>query len=180
MKTSLVRSRPLVPTLDYSETDLRFRVDGLPVPQGSHRSVPTGQHFSPRTGQMERTHRIIDSNPNLMPWRARVVAEAVRAHRGRPPFNGEVFVLLWFGFPYLNRHLKMDGSIRPSAPTLKRTKPDIDKLERAILDGLVEAGVIVEDGRVCGVLKFKGYSIRPGVIVALRERMPCELGGEPT
>lgn len=39
------------------------------------------------------------------------------------------------------------------------TKPDIDKLERAVLDALTLSGLIVDDSRVCRVVKDKPYAI---------------------
>jgi Holliday junction resolvase RusA-like endonuclease len=155
----------------YLDFDCRFSVHGtVPVPQGSHKSVPTGWHVSKRTGQRERTHQIVDSNRGLPAWRRKVLSAAVRAWQGRPPMDGEVLVVLWFGFVRPENQRRASGELRPDVPKMKRTAPDIDKLARAVLDALTEAGVIQSDARVCGLIALKGYTPSPLLICGVRER----------
>ncbi len=49
------------------------------------------------------------------------------------------------------------------------TKPDLDKLERAILDALTKSGVIKDDALVVDLVASKHYADenRPGVLIEL-------------
>ncbi|SRR6266568_332667 len=158
---------------DWSASlDCRFLVHGEPQPQGSMRSVPTGWHASSRTGRRERTHRLTDVNVDLKPWRANIVHEAVKVWGGKAPLNGEVLVALWFGFLRPANQRQRDGALRGNAPDLKPTSPDVDKLGRAVLDALEEAGVLQNDARVVALLALKGYSTTPRLVVGIRQRAP--------
>lgn len=101
---------------------LSFFVPGNPAPQGSKRHVGNG--------------RMVESAKTLKPWRESIRWAAVQAkpaavvHFPTEP----VAVLLLFTMR------------RPVATPKRRTppavkKPDIDKLERAVLDALSSAGV---------------------------------------
>ena len=54
-----------------------------------------------------------------------------------------VRVVARFYFARPKSHLKASGELRPKAPRFKQTRPDIDKLARAVLDALT--GVFFED-----------------------------------
>jgi Holliday junction resolvase RusA-like endonuclease len=61
--------------------------------------------------------------------------------------------------------------LRPDAPIWVTSKPDIDKLERALLDGMT-AVVYVDDDQVVAVRKAKRYEMPdepPGVRVWVTE-----------
>lgn len=99
---------------------VEFFVPGVPVQQGS-KSVFNG--------------RVVDQNHKaLKPWRANV---ATAADRG-VTFDCPVMVSLRFVMP------------RPKRPRweLPAVKPDIDKLARALLDGLTDGGLLADDARV--------------------------------
>jgi Holliday junction resolvase RusA-like endonuclease len=112
-----------------------FEIRGEPVPQGSHRVV---------------RNRIIDDNPKLEKWRERATEVARRAMDGCPPIDGPVCVWVVFQFP------------RPKSskrhPRLKDTKPDTDKLLRALGDALEKAGVVVNDSRISDWVVKKRYT----------------------
>lgn len=83
-------------------------------------------------------------------WRERVTKIAKEAWAGRDPLDLPVGIEITFLMP------------RPASAPKRRvwadTKPDIDKLERSILDSLKVAGVLVEDSRVVKVAKEKELS----------------------
>ncbi|MBC7594563.1 MAG: RusA family crossover junction endodeoxyribonuclease [Kineosporiaceae bacterium] len=81
---------------------------------------------------------------NLKPWRHTV---ATHADRG-VTFDCPVSVELTFVMP------------KPKRPrwTTPATKPDIDKLERAMLDGLTDGGLIADDARVVRLLAVLEYA----------------------
>lgn len=48
-------------------------------------------------------------------------------------------------------------------------KPDLDKLERALLDGLTDSGVIWDDALVVSMTASKRYADRPHVRVLITD-----------
>jgi Holliday junction resolvase RusA-like endonuclease len=135
---------------------LRFVVVGEPQPQGSLKSF---RHRS--TGAIVST----SDNAALRPWKDRVVLEARQAMKGRQePLAGPVSVHAAFA-------LRRPKSVRREWPTVR---PDLDKLQRAIGDALVEAGVLIDDGQIVAWSPVKRYADHPtspinhpGVVVAV-------------
>jgi len=108
-----------------------FVVDGAPVPQGSMR------------GYVVKGHAVLTSdNPNLGTWRQAVAYRAREAMTGQHPYEGPVQVEIQFLLARPKGHFGARGLL-PSAPDLPVTKPDLDKLARAILDGMT--GVVFRD-----------------------------------
>jgi Holliday junction resolvase RusA-like endonuclease len=128
-----------------SVEQLRFHVDGVPVPQGSKTGFVVGKRAV-----------LVDANKALKPWRATVRDAAETALAGRSGFTDAVFVLLDFYMP----RGKTVRRLRPS------TKPDIDKLIRAVFDALTDSGVLADDGLVVSVHAQQFYADdKPGVDV---------------
>jgi Holliday junction resolvase RusA-like endonuclease len=48
--------------------------------------------------------------------------------------------------------------LRPSAPKRPAVKPDLDKLARAVLDGITAGGAIHDDAQVCHLTVEKVYA----------------------
>lgn len=107
---------------------IELTIIGVPAPQGSK---------SPFGGE---------SNPNTKPWRATVAADVAAVWDGRPLIDEPVEVDALFVFPRPKAHYrtgKNAGILRDDAPAWVMTKPDSDKLARAIGDSLT--GVILRD-----------------------------------
>ena len=124
---------------------VEFRVDGVPVQQGSKTVAQYGGKAWLRDANGKK----------LKPWR-RLVAEA--ADLG-VSFDCPVKVTLRFEMP------------RPKRPKFVRpaVKPDADKLARAVLDSLTDAGLLADDSRVVDLHVTEFYSETPGVVVTVRE-----------
>ena len=109
---------------------ISFRVDGIPVPQGSMR-VFNG-------------HVVHNKGAELAVWRSAIAIEARRA--GCTPEQGAVKLDLLF--------------VMPKPKTVKRTHPtvapDLDKLIRAALDAMT-AIAYVDDGQVTEITAQKVY-----------------------
>jgi Holliday junction resolvase RusA-like endonuclease len=123
-----------------------FLVPGKPVQQGSKQGYVVGKRAV-----------LVDANKTeLKPWRAKVTAAARAAHEGSK-LLGAVVVAVEFRF------------VRPK--TVKRAwpavKPDLDKLERAILDGVTDAGVWADDSQVVRMSSSKVYAEVPGAWVRI-------------
>jgi Holliday junction resolvase RusA-like endonuclease len=109
---------------------IELTVIGTPAPQGSK----TRTRFGVR-----------EDNPRTKPWRATVAAEAAVAHRG-PLVDQPVEVDALFVFPRPKSHYRTGRNahlLKDTAPAWCATKPDADKLARAVGDAL--SGVLLRD-----------------------------------
>ena len=105
----------------------KFRVDGIPRPQGSKKHVGGG--------------RFIESSKYLPEWRKAVVGAAREAHEGEP-LQCAVTVEAVFVFPR-PKSLKSNQEAPPHT-----SAPDTDKLQRAVGDALTIAEVIGDDAQI--------------------------------
>lgn len=121
------------------------RVTGLPMSKGNLKCFGVGGR-----------HRLTEAaTPDKGEWRRRVTAagEAIRAEIGQQ-LTGPVSMEITFTMP------------RPASVTVKArlwptVKPDLDKLERLILDAFTDAGVWVDDAQVVEQTKRKCYPDTP-------------------
>jgi Holliday junction resolvase RusA-like endonuclease len=108
-----------------------FTVAGIPAPQGSKTRTKWGMR---------------EDNPNTKPWRGAVAADATDAMAGRPPLEGALELVVLFYFPRPKGHFRTGrhaGELKPTAPDYCTTKPDADKLLRAIGDAVT--GIVCRD-----------------------------------
>jgi Holliday junction resolvase RusA-like endonuclease len=118
---------------------LAFQVFGDPVPQGSKRAFVVKQ----------RAVVVVDTNkPSLRSWRSQIVDAARHEMSGDTPELGAVRVTLMF-------FLRQPGRPKAGVPI---TRPDVDKLARAVLDGLTDAGVFRDDSQVTTLTARKRYT----------------------
>lgn len=132
---------------------LSLFVPGKPIPQGSKSINAYGAMYD-------------QSGHNLDAWRNNVAgrAMAVRPPGGRVALTGPAAVSLEFVLPRPVRCPK-----RTTPPAVK--KPDLDKLERAILDALTAAGVWRDDAQVTELRATKRIAElgeTPGVHISVR------------
>lgn len=140
---------------DASELTACF-VPGVPAPQGSKRHVGHGV--------------MIESSKAAGPWRERIALAAAVAMDGAAPLDGPIELRVRFLLPRPRGHYGSGRNaqrVRPSAPARPSTRPDVDKLLRAVLDALT-AVVFRDDSQVCTLEARKEYVLetgddRPGV-----------------
>lgn len=144
------------------EPVLTATVRGLPVPQGSIRSLGKGRPS------------VHSNKERLLPWRGYVQNELEDQCSGDEfPLSGPVAVELVFTM-----------SKPKSAPKRKRTwpisRPDLDKLERAILDAATNAGVFGDDSQVVRLAADKSFPLEhpaaldvPGVRIQIGRVLGC-------
>lgn len=120
-------------------------VPGDPRPQGSK-----------RIGRVGGTGRpiVLDDAPGLRAWRDTITAHARIC---RECFDGPVAVALAFTIRAPERH-------RRDLPTVR---PDLDKLARAVLDAITDAGLWHDDAQVTRLAATKRYGPRPGVHIRI-------------
>lgn len=129
-------------------TAVTFIVEGVPVPQGSKTVAQGGGKAWLR-----------DSNgKKLKPWRDQIKTAANLGHR----FDGPVELEAVFYLP------------RPKTVTrpYPSVVPDLDKLMRALGDGMKEGGLIRDDSLIVDEDIKKRYAdgIDPGVHVTIRSK----------
>jgi Holliday junction resolvase RusA-like endonuclease len=130
--------------------ELTVTVAGKPAPQGSKARGRNGGLY--------------DMSKGLEDWRRRV-AVTVRTHLPSPGWPAEAIagpaaVTVVFLLPrpvshYING--KHGGLVKPTAPLHPATRPDVDKLARAVLDALAKSGAIKDDGQVVTLAVVKTY-----------------------
>lgn len=139
-------------------------VPGTPVEQGSKTSGL----------RKDGSPYMRDSNSKkLDPWRKQV-AEIAKAARGET-ITGPVEVNMIFAKERPKAHYgtgRNANVLKASAPRYPLTKPDIDKLQRSILDALTIAGCFTDDSYVVSTTATKIYSERggAGARITIRER----------
>jgi crossover junction endodeoxyribonuclease RusA len=124
-----------------------FVVEGLPAPQGSKICRCRGT----------KPNMWNDNEKTLRPWRAKV-AEAAEQHRVSWIRQSPLCVRLVFQLPAPKHATNGDW-----APT----RPDIDKLARAVLDALT-GSVLIDDAQVVDLRIRKRYG-QPGVAITVTD-----------
>lgn len=124
-----------------------FEVAGVPFPQGSKK--------------LANGHLIDDNPAKLKAWRDLVATEALLAKTaarwGTRIIDEAIDVELLFRF-------KRPKSVTRPYPSVK---PDLDKLERAVLDAITGV-LIVDDALVVDLSSKKRYAPDAGLVVTLR------------
>jgi crossover junction endodeoxyribonuclease RusA len=126
---------------------MMITVRGIPAPQGSKRHVGGG--------------RMIEMSKAVGPWRDAIRTETQNTLQGGPPMGGAVHVAVTFWLPRPKGHYgsgRNAAQIRPGAPAYPAGKPDLDKLARALLDGLTEGGAWKDDAQVVYIAAAKVYA----------------------
>lgn len=140
-----------IPTINMTAileaaTVAEFDVVGDPIPQGSMRA------FARRGGGRPM---VTGDNARTRPWKDAVTWAASEARRDTA--TEPVCVSLAFSVRRPKSHSGKRGLL-PSAPTYPGTKPDLDKLVRAVLDSLVEAQVLADDALVAMLRASKTFA----------------------
>lgn len=136
---------------------MMIEVRGLPAPQGSKRHVGGG--------------RMVEQSKAVGPWREAVRAETQRVMNGNDPLAGPVMVSAVFSLPRPKGHYgtgRNAGQVKASAPPVPSGKPDVDKLARALLDGLTMGGAWSDDAQVVELATMKRYG-QPGCQVSIKK-----------
>jgi Holliday junction resolvase RusA-like endonuclease len=140
---------------------LSFRVLGVPVPQGSKKGFVRGG----------RVVLVESSDKQLKPWREAVAHAAQEAHGELPPYDGAIWLEVMFVMP------------RPASARKRAewhvTKPDSDKLLRALGDSLTMSGVIRDDARLCDINVKKRLADRDHPWTGAEIRLGSMPNGEP-
>jgi Holliday junction resolvase RusA-like endonuclease len=131
----------------------RFRVTGIPVPQGSMKARVIGKN---------RASVFHSSSSKLKKWRGAIGVSAKAAIQEKDRLkDSPLSVKLVFEMP-------RPASVRRPAPSVP---PDLDKLVRAVFDGL-EGIAFTNDSRVVSLEASKAYAPEggePGVTIEISD-----------
>jgi Holliday junction resolvase RusA-like endonuclease len=85
-------------------------------------------------------------------WKKEFIAKILK-DRPEKPYDFPLEVEIGFEYRFLKKH---DHSLNEIIP--KTTRPDLDNLEKMVLDSLVEAGYMTDDSLVCSKKSYKLFS----------------------
>lgn len=126
-----------------------FFVPGIPIPQGSKTAFVVGKRAV-----------LTDANKKqLKPWRAEITRVARASWLDRDQLVGAVRLDVVFVF-------ERPKTVKRRLPSIA---PDLDKLVRAVGDGVTDAGIWKDDGQVIRIVAEKVYGTAPGVHVSVSE-----------
>lgn len=123
---------------------LEFIAFGIPKGQPRARACIRGKHagmYDPGTADE---------------WKKTVKAAALKVWDGKP-FDVPLRVDISFQMPRPKSHYKR-GDLRDDAPTWFTSKPDRDNLDKAVLDALTDAGILLDDRLACCGYITKTYA----------------------
>jgi crossover junction endodeoxyribonuclease RusA len=139
---------------------MRIEVAGIPAPQGSKRHVGGG--------------RMVEQSRAVGPWREAVRAETQRVCQvfvDRNSFLSDLEFLTGCATRVQITFRLPKPKSTPARVLFPVKRPDIDKLARAVLDGLVAGGALADDSQVVDLLVSKRFATtRPGCIIEITER----------
>lgn len=123
-----------------------FEIVGDPSPQGSKTRMPNGAVVEGRSAAQRAKHKN---------WRTAIADAAKDVAERLPEFDGYdapldgplgLSVEFRFAMPASRRK-----AVREAGRAFKTSAPDVDKLLRALCDGLQAGGLIRDDARICAV-----------------------------
>ena len=129
---------------------LEITVTGQPIPQGSKTAAVIGGRAV-----------MFDSNKKLKEWRSTVTA-ATRTELIKQRFTGfesdQALVV------FIEFYLERPKTVKRLWPAVK---PDLDKLVRAVFDGVTDGHAWHDDSQVVGVYASKYYGQTPGARIRI-------------
>lgn len=122
-----------------SDDVIEFEIIGLPSPQGSKTKMPNG-------AMVEGGSKV--ARDRQRDWRTTVAQTArdIAASLDDAPLDEALRCVVQFRFPMPTSR---KASIKAEGIAAKTSAPDLDKLMRALGDGLQAGGLIRDDARIC-------------------------------
>jgi len=135
-----------------------FRVYGTPVPQGGMRYVPTPGG----------SRQITVGGVGLQDWRSSVAAEAAVQVVEGSKHRGPVALYVDFRYPMPGTR---KAAQRRHGSMPRTSRPDIDKLLRAVCDAITVGGLWLDDAQVAELhcTKYEFMDSWQGIDVAVRD-----------
>jgi Holliday junction resolvase RusA-like endonuclease len=124
---------------------------------------------------------------SIKPWKTAVTLAAKKAMRDQgqqKPIEEPIAVTMLFEMPRPKSHYgtgKNAHKVKQSAPIAHTSTPDLDNLEKAVLDALTRCNVWRDDSLITSIKACKLYGERGGCFVAYRIATlnPCHHISQP-
>lgn len=128
---------------------ISFVVDGTPVAQPRHRATARGGFV----------HHYLPSDHPIHEYKRNIIVKA--SEQNVATIEGAVRLDLLFSFvhPKRGKHRKAQFKI---------SKPDIDNLEKAVMDGLTQSGIWIDDAQVVEKHSAKIWGDTQGTCITIR------------
>ena len=127
-------------------SEITFEVEGLPMPQGSHTAVSRGGKPALIPAGTSTSRKAFAT------WRGLVADAAADMVPDDGPLDGPLEVSITFRLPMPGSR---NADTRRAGWAWAATKPDLDKLVRAVGDSLVAGGLIRDDSRIVRITAEK-------------------------
>lgn len=144
---------------------------------GEPKAQPRPRAFARRMGD-KFVARVYDAG-TAEGWKS-AIALAARGHIPASPMLGPIRLTLDFAFARPRSHYgtgRNAAVLKPTAPPDHIGKPDLDNLEKAVMDCLTTLGFWGDDSQVWSKMTSKSYSREPGVRVCIHAKAAA-LAGE--
>jgi crossover junction endodeoxyribonuclease RusA len=144
-----------------------LRVRGIPAAQGTARAFVAG-------GKARIATDANRTNSPIGAWRAAIATEARREYGDIEAARGPIRIVAELSWPRPKAHYRAGTpakGLRPLAPALKASKPDVDKAARALLDALTGIAY-ADDAQVVELKVSKLWGETPGAVIAITEIEP--------
>ena len=182
----------MITDLTKPETMTSFVVPGVPIgqPRAKFRTIITNAmemlKAINRTVQYPSDlHRIVREYCRAAPYtpkhpaddyKANIIAAYQAARRQIDPLTGPIAITIMAVFPLTKAEAARK---RPYPPRWHTKKPDIDNVEKAVLDALTTAGAWHDDNQVClkwsyPVIAASGDAPRTEIVLAELAEHPAE------
>lgn len=125
---------------------IQFEIVGLPSPQGSKTRMPSGAMLDGKSPEARKRHK---------DWRttvAQVARDVAEQDDVVAPLDGPLCLAVEFRFPMPASRPK---KVRERGRAPKVSAPDLDKLLRALGDGLQAGGLVRDDARFTALVARK-------------------------
>lgn len=144
--------------IDPEQRNSTFRVYGTPVPQGGMRFVPTPGG----------SRQITVGGKGLDDWRQAISAEAAVSQVQGAKHRGPVALYVDYRFPM---PASRKAAERRHGVIPRTSRPDLDKLIRAVCDALTVGGLWVDDAQVAELhaTKYEYVDSWSGIDVTVKD-----------
>lgn len=155
MTTNEAKTAATTAAIRVDDGRLSLWIPGPAPTQGSMRALVNAQG---------RARIIHDRHDKLAHWRKlmRDLIVTLPAEQAQHlPLHGALMLGCAVAYPRPRAHYRTNGSLRATAPAHITTRPDLDKILRAVCDALTISGAWNDDRQVVTISAYKTYAADP-------------------
>lgn len=99
-------------------------------------------------------------------WKSLIAASA-KKYIPQQPIDGAVILTILFAMPRPKYHYRSNGMLKDTAPVMHQSRPDLDNLEKAVMDALTQLGFWNDDAQVAWKHTNKVYGMIAGATIKI-------------